>query len=263
MTYASTGHKKTQRGLDDGSSTTTKSKKRRQNPDEKAPPPPKEAGAQPAARKLTEVPKILPGERMGDYAARVDQALPVAGLVNKGSKKGVAGERRQQSRMEKRMQKMQKEWREEEARRKAKLEEQKEEEEEEDQEHGFEVNDQRSSSGKTKKGKRRRRKSQEDEDEDPWAVVAANRKREQEEKEKEKEKEKDGKGKGKGLVGLHDVVHAPPKFERVPKAKVSLGDAMRKGGLKKQVEMSEARKSVIEEYRRMMRERRGEQQIAS
>lgn len=247
MAYASTGQK-TPRGLDDGSSTT-KSKKRKRGRDNATVP-----EAQPAP-KPTEVPKILPGERMGDYAARVDQALPVAGLVSKGKTKGMVGER-QQSRMEKRMQRMQKEWREQEARRKARLE-QKEEEEKEDT-VGFD--DDEKGRGKSKnKGKRRKKNrggggaENEDEDEDPWAVVAANRKREQEDKENDV--------KGRGLVGLHDVVQAPPKLERVPKVKMGVGDAVKKGGLKKQVEISEARKSVIEEYRRMMRDRR-EQQVA-
>lgn len=191
---------------------------------------------------------------MGDYSARVDQALPVAGLVNKGKRKGVAGEKQPQSKLEKKMQRMQKEWRAEEVRRKANLEEQREEEEEED---GVEFDD---SYGKSKKKGKRRKKNLdgggdiEGEDEDPWAVVAANRKKEQEEKEKE--------GRGKGLVGLHDVVLAPPKFDKVPKVKVGVGDVMRKGGLKKQVEMSEARKNVIEGYRKMMRARR-EEQIAA
>ncbi|KAL8815794.1 MAG: hypothetical protein Q9223_005102, partial [Gallowayella weberi] len=91
-----------------------------------------------------------------------------------------------------------------------------------------------------------------DEDGDPWAVVAANRRREQEEKAKEKEK---GDGKG-GLIGLHDVVQAPPKFTAVPRTKVDVVDVIRKGGLKRQVELGEARRSVIEGYRRMMKERR-------
>ena len=54
--------------------------------------------------------------------------------------------------------------------------------------------------------KRKREKGQgglSDED-DPWPALAIKRRREIEEKEKEK-----GKG---GLVGLHDVVLAPPKF---------------------------------------------------
>lgn len=252
MTYASTGQK-TPKGLDDGFSTT-KSKKRKRGPDFENL---SEARPQPSST-LTEVPKILPGERMGDYSARVDQALPVAGLVNKGKRKDIVGER-QQSRMEKRMQKMQKEWREEEARRKARLEEQKEEEDE--GEDGVELNDvSDAKSGKSKKKGKRRKKNHdvggqmEDEDEDPWAIVAANRKREQEEKEKE--------GKGKGLVGLHDVVLAPPKFDKVPKVKVGVGDVVKKGGLKKQVEMGEARRSVIEGYRQMMRAKR-EQQVAA
>ncbi|KAL8686594.1 MAG: hypothetical protein Q9218_006997, partial [Villophora microphyllina] len=93
---------------------------------------------------------------------------------------------------------------------------------------------------------------EESEDDDPWAVVAANRKREQEEKEKRIT------GGGAGLVGLHDVVLAPPKFSKVPKAKFEvkdMADVIKKGGLKKQTELGEARKSVIEGYRAMMREK--------
>lgn len=64
------------------------------------------------------------------------------------------------------------------------------------------------------------------------------------------------------MVGLHDVVLAPPKFDKVPKVKVGVGDVVKKGGLKKQVEMGEARRSVIEGYRQMMRAKR-EQQVAA
>ncbi|KAI4120700.1 MAG: hypothetical protein LQ338_006824 [Usnochroma carphineum] len=216
MTYASTG-RKTPRGLDDGSSAHSQSRKRKRDSSQDM-------------DASTAVPKILPGERMGDYAARVDMALPVRGLVGKGR-----GER--QSRLEKRMQRMQREWREVDRR----LRERGEEEEEVEEDGG--------GAGKSaKKGKKRKGKGKGgvEDDEDPWAVVAKNRKREQEEKEKEKE------GRGGGLVGLHDVVLAPPKFER----KVKVGDVVKKGGLKRQVEVSEARREVVEGYRRMMRERR-------
>ncbi|KAL8824559.1 MAG: hypothetical protein Q9170_008119 [Blastenia crenularia] len=242
MTYASTGHK-TRRGLDDA---IPAGKKRKRTADDAV------EEKQPEF-KQSDVPRIMPGERMGDYAARVDQALPVAGLARKGEGR--------QTRMEKRMQRMQKEWMEGDKKRRERGEEEAEEAKdgEDDRFGGPKVGSMGSKKGK--KGRRRKKVANgelgelEDDDEDPWAVVAANRKRELEAKEKEKD------GRGGGLVGLHDVVQAPPKFEKVPRVKVGIEDVARKGGLKKQVEMSEARRQVVEGYRRIMRERRGEKVV--
>ncbi|KAI4112067.1 MAG: hypothetical protein LQ339_000074 [Xanthoria mediterranea] len=168
MNYTSTRHKPP-RGLDDGTtpSATNKKRKRNSHDEDQAGSPTVPNNVHPSSNSSSNptLPKILPGERMADFSARVNHALPVVGL-------------------------------------------------------------------------------------DPWAVVAANRKREQEAKEK-------GEGKG-GLVGLHDVVLAPPKFTKAPTKKVHVADVVRKGGLKRQVELSEARISVMEGYRRMMRERREE-----
>ncbi|KAI4282297.1 MAG: hypothetical protein L6R38_003031 [Xanthoria sp. 2 TBL-2021] len=255
MNYTSTGHK-TPRGLDDGiKQPTSKKRKRGSNNEEQA----TQNVAHTSGTTKADIPKILPGERMADYSARVDQALPVVGLVSKG--KGVGGLKERQTKTERKMQRMQKEWREADLRRKAKIQEAEEEAEEEEEGGGGRVTVGTTGSGKgKKKGKKRKNKGgggregsnddagDDDDDEDPWAVVAANRQREQEEKEK-------GEGKG-GLVGLHDVVLAPPKFTKVPTKKVDVADMVRKGGLKRQVELSEARASVIEGYRRMMRERR-------
>ncbi|KAL8758151.1 MAG: hypothetical protein Q9199_001688 [Rusavskia elegans] len=253
MNYTSTGHK-IPRGLDDGIKPSANKKRKRGSNDE-------EQAAQNVAHTSgttkADIPKILPGERMADYSARVDQALPVVGLASKG--KGVGGLKERQTKTERKMQRMQKEWREMDVRRKAKLQEAEEEAEEEEDGGGGRVTVNATGSGKgKKKGKKRRNKEGggregsdddgDEDDEDPWAVVAANRRREQEEKEK-------GEGKG-GLVGLHDVVLAPPKFTKVPTKKVDVADVVRKGGLKRQVELSEARASVIEGYRRMMRDRR-------
>ncbi|KAL8853902.1 MAG: hypothetical protein Q9221_001209 [Calogaya cf. arnoldii] len=253
MNYTSTGQK-TPRGLDDGiKPPTSKKRKRDSNNDEQT--------AQYAPRSSgTTIPKILPGERMGDYSARVDQALPVVGLISKG--KGIDGLKERQTKTERKMQKMQKEWREADMRRKEKLQEA-EEEAEEEEDGGGRVTVDAIGNGKGKKKKGKRRKSKggsgrdgsddggggaDDDEDDPWAIFAANRRREQDEKDK-------GEGKG-GLVGLHDVVLAPPKFTKVPTKKVDIADVVRKGGLKRQVELSEARTSVIEGYRRMMKERR-------
>ncbi|KAL9592130.1 MAG: hypothetical protein Q9179_007024 [Wetmoreana sp. 5 TL-2023] len=245
MKYASTGHK-TPRGLDDGKIPSKNTKKRKRDAVDT------EAERQVEDTMKPAVPKILPGEHMADFAARVDLSLPVAGLVNrgKGVGKGAEGVKERQSRMEKRMQRMQKEWREAEARRKAKLADAREDAQEED-----DFDDQggiNSGAGvivkskrKSKRRKNRRGEGGESENEDLWAVVAANRKREQEEKE----------NRTVGLVGLHDVVQAPPKFSKLPKVKM---DVVKKGGLKKQAELSEARRQVVEGYRQMMKERRNE-----
>ena len=60
-----------------------------------------------------------------------------------------------------------------------------------------------------------------------------------------------------GLVGLHDVVQAPPKLAKTKgKLKENTGLAKGGGGLKRIGELSEARKGVVEGYRALMRERR-------
>ncbi|KAL8655567.1 MAG: hypothetical protein Q9226_002992 [Calogaya cf. arnoldii] len=251
MNYTSTGQK-TPRGLDDGIKPPTSKKRKRESNNEEQNVP------RSSATTNTNIPKILPGERMADFSARVNQALPVIGLISKG--KGIGGLKERQTKTERKMQKMQKEWREADVRRKDKLQEA-EEEAEDEEDGGGRVTVNATGNGKgKKKGKKRKNKGgsgrdgsddggvADDDEEDPWAIVAANRRREQEEKEK-------GEGKG-GLVGLHDVVLAPPKFTKVPIKKVDVADVVRKGGLKRQVELSEARTSVIEGYRRMMRERR-------
>ncbi|KAL8659186.1 MAG: hypothetical protein Q9202_007248 [Teloschistes flavicans] len=255
MAYASTGLK-TPRGLDAApppprtplpSSSSRASKKRRHEDGEG----------------LGGTPRILPGERMGEFAARVDREMPLGrgGGAGKGKGKGKGkGEGERQSRLEMRMQRMQREWREEDRRRKEREEEAREEEE------GVEgVGDGVGAGGKgRKKGKRKGgmgggsggggvdNGGESEDEEDPWAIVARNRKREME----ERERVGNGGGGGGGLVGLHDVVQAPPKFSKLPKKrKTDVADMVKKGGLKRTVELSEARKAVIEGYRAMMREK--------
>lgn len=136
------------------------------------------------------------------------------------------------------MQKMQQQWREEDARRKAKREEAKEEAEE------LESGDELPPASKAKKSKKTGRKrncGSADEDEgDIWAAVAAKR----------KENEATG---GAGLVGVHDVVLAPPKLMKAPMEKFKTGSGKGVLGLKRQAEISEARREVVEGYRALMR----------
>lgn len=147
------------------------------------------------------------------------------------------------------MQKMQMEWRVEEARRKAKRVELREEQEmdgeNEDIVGGVGVG----------KGKGKRGKTGRDEEGDLWADVGKGRVDDLAGRDTEK-----GKGKGGGLVGLHDVVLAPPKFAKPPREKFKIKADGGKGGvlgLKRQGELSDARQRVVEGYRALMKEKAG------
>ena len=196
------------------------------------------------------VPTIQPREPLSSFAARVDAALPISGMSKKrGGAKEAGGER--QTRTERRMQKMQKEWREEDRRRKEKLEEKEDENADEDAvDELFKSARETKSKGGKKKGKRNGHHADIDEDDDPWAHLVAKRNEEQ--------NANSASRSGAGLVGLHDVVLAPPRFSRVPKGKQDLGVSKGGGGLKRQQELLEARTAVVEGYRQMMREKRGE-----
>ena len=226
-------------GLDDG---TRPSKKARKG--SKAESKPSVEAPAPAPVPL---PTIQPREPLSSFAARVDAALPFSGL----SKKSGGAGRERQTKTERKMQKMQKEWREEDRRRKEKLEE--EVEGEGADEEGLDGFWKTANKPKSeRKGKRRGHAEDVDDDDndDPWAHLAAKR--------REESDATTASGLGAGLVGLHDVVLAPPKFSKVPKGKENLGLNKGAGGLKRQQELSEARMTVVEGYRRMMREKRGE-----
>ncbi|EMC98093.1 hypothetical protein BAUCODRAFT_120997 [Baudoinia panamericana UAMH 10762] len=197
--------------------------------------------SEPAPEKL-ELPKILPGERLADYNARVDQALPVGGLARKGKGPKIDGLKERQTRTEKRLHKMYAAWREEDVRLKEKKEEQLEAEEEaEDERRALYGEDYNTS--ELRKGKRRKVMGENTEvkDEDPWAILKERRERPR---------------------GLHDVVQAPPNLKVVPKEKFKVRNNAKvdvtnvpsaAGSLKRREELSEARRDVIARYRAMMK----------
>lgn len=270
MNYQTIG-RKPPKGLDDGAPA---SKKRKRNAESKlAATTPIEPGSV--------VPTILPTEPLSAFSARVDAAIPVSGLArSKRNSVTVVGPRERQTRMEKRMQRMQAEWREAAAKRKEKFSEEEEVAEAEEIEGGDGFGDGKVGgvSGSGKKGskikakgniKRRKGLAATDDneiidDDDPWTVIAAKR--------LVNSSNTASRSRSAGLVGLHDVVLAPPKFSEVPKRKpmtenTVIGGARhvrsvsKKGstiGLKRQEELGEARRSVVETYRRMMNGRRGE-----
>ena len=59
-----------------------------------------------------------------------------------------------------------------------------------------------------------------------------------------------------GLVGLHNVVQAPPKLHKGKMKHNSSFGKKSAGGMKRVGELREARKGVVEGYRALMRERR-------
>ena len=229
-----TGYRPPRSGLDDGNRPSKKRKS--SNPTSDAAP-----IAPPIA---LPVPKIQPHEPLSSFAARVDAALPFSGLTKKGGGGKKGGER--QTKTEKKMQKMYKEWREEDKRRKETREAEDDEGLEGEGNEGLLAI---KKNGKRKGGKRKRGRGEsgdtadaDDDEGDPWAHT--------------KVKGSDDRGSGNGLVGLHDVVLAPPKLSKVPK--YPGGSNIGKGvlGLKRQAELLEARKTVVADYRQMMSEAR-------
>lgn len=245
-------------GLDDGSKPTKTAKKRKtaaagNDVASAAPQDPSAAAASTTTK--PEMPRIMPGERMADFSARVDAALPISGLARKGSVK-VEGVKRQRTKLEKKITRMQDEWRERDRRMRNRAAEEEEDAEIEAILEGKEgatasiiLRDPDEVVGKkkkkTKKGKKGRKgKGGEDSDEDPWAVVAKARKA--------------AEGASTGLIGVHDVVQAPPRFAVAPKEKFKVRDAVggeasdlpgSAGDLRRREELSEARRSALGTYR--------------
>ncbi|MCJ1311213.1 hypothetical protein MMC25_004884 [Agyrium rufum] len=230
--------------------------------------------------------RILPHEPLSSFAQRVNASLPISGLTRKGTRAidKAMGLKVKQTKNEKKMQRMQAEWREGYRRRKEQREEELEEEEMDRVVDGGQggregggSGDNRSATGGTgvgsgprfedvvgsgtgKKAKRKlggggkKKKSggggneNEKEDEydsegDPWAVIKKIR----------AEEERKAGVEGGGLVGLHDVVQAPPQFRRVPSEKFQAADVPNRGAnLRAREELGAARREVVSGYRKMM-----------
>lgn len=237
--------KKFRSGLDDGSKDTAAKKKKKS----KAPEGDVTVEMDTAQE---DTPTIRPGEKLSDFARRVDAALPVMGLVNKSGKKDPLGLKTQRTRKEKKMHKLYDEWRREEAAIQEKRREEAEEAEEaelDNEEAGvkwkLDLQDQ-AGKGKKKKGKKGRSvwESTEADDEDPWEELKKKR--------------------GEKKVGLHDFAQAPPELKTKPKelfkvrgAGVDVGTIPKAAGsLKKREELQSVREEVLASYRKMMQGRR-------
>ncbi|KAG8416002.1 hypothetical protein J3459_013879 [Metarhizium acridum] len=171
-----------------------------------------------------EVPRIKPGEDMRSFSARVDTALPVAGLTKKTKTKDgkdSLGIKVQRTRKERKMHKLYDQWRAEER----KIQEQKEEEREPARETG------------NKKSRKRKGKGRE---EDPWIELVRKR--------------------GEARIGLHDVAQAPPELHhKKTRKQLEVGgatvdvDSIPKsaGSLRRREELQTARDDVVEAYRKI------------
>jgi len=196
-----------------------------------------------------EIPRILPGERMSEFSARVDAALPISGLVNKTVRGGKdpLGLKMARTKKEKKMHRMYEEWRAQDRKIKEKRQEALElAKAEEDIEEGvkwkvdMEIADQKCK----KKGMMKKvpREVDDGDNDDPWAAV---------------KRERDD-----GPKSLHDVAKAPPQFTKLPKekfrvrgARVNIEDVPKaSGSLRRREELGEVRRSVVEGYRQMMKE---------
>ena len=192
----------------------------------------------------TALPQLRPGERMNDFSARVDAALPVIGLARKTpTVRNKDGVRQARNKPQRRQQNMQKEWREIDARWKEKVAEAKEEAEEEYDEIWRSFDD-----GASRKKRRNRGKAAVDNEGDPWAAVGKARQT------------------STKLVGLHDVVQDVPKLTVVPKRKMRITDGATvdvdnvpqlSGSLKRREELGDSRRATIQAYRDMTRKRKG------
>ena len=240
--------KRLPKGLDDGTAQPGKKNSKKRKLDTAGIPATQEVP--PPVQTHPQTPRILPGERLADFAARVDQALPMTGLrgTDKQRAAKVPGLKERTTKHNKRLERMQKEWRAAETRRQEKREEEMDEREDEREEQGLLWNGV-GNSGKRRKGAKSGGKGAEDggagDDEDPWKAL---------EKSRADTKQRN----------LQDVVQAPPQLLRTVRRStfkevggggvgVDVGNVPgRVGSLRKREELGEARRTVIEGYRKMM-----------
>lgn len=189
--------------------------------------------------------QIKPGEDLRAFAARVDAAMPLAGVSTKSGIKGskdLDGIKVKRTRKERKMHKLYDQWREEEQ----KIQDQREEDKELAAERELENNgagvlppsilEDGEGTKKKKKGKRGKDAS----DDDPWADLKKKR--------------------GEVKHSLNDVVEAPPELHKkqsrllkvVGTATVNVGSTPKAAGsLRRREQLEEERKDVVEAYRRI------------
>jgi hypothetical protein len=151
------------------------------------------------------VPTIKPGERLSEFAARVNAALPLGGLINKTVRNGKdpLGLKVRRTKKERKMHKLYDEWRKQDSKIKEKREEELERAEYQEMEDDalgvkWKIDH---DEGTSKRKKNRKRGGYAGEtaamEEDPWEEIKRNR--------------------GEAKIGLHDVAQAPPELKKLSK----------------------------------------------
>lgn len=209
--------------------------------------------------------KILPGEKLSDFAARVDQQMPLSSMnKSQGPGQSVNLPKIREERItkhEKHLRKLQKGWREDEAKIREKEAEERELKEAENEDLNELWKEWQIEAGKAKakkKGpgaKKKKRKGDDGndindyDDDDPWAKLNT--------------RERAAKP-----VNPLEVVQAPPESLTKPReifrvrrgvggAEVDVANVpAAAGSLRRREELAKERKTIVEEYRRLMAEKR-------
>ncbi|KAL4980086.1 hypothetical protein BDW66DRAFT_125587 [Aspergillus desertorum] len=188
-------------------------------------------------------PKILPGEKLSDFAARVDREMPLSDM-KRSSKPATPNDlpkirETRTTKHEKRLKRLQAQWREDDARIKEREAAEREEREEEMEEQLQLWKDWEAEAGK----KRRRKGVDDDDGPDPWAKLKKKR----------------------AAVNPFEVAQEPPQLKKPREvfkvrggAKVDVANVPASvGSLRRREELASERRNIVEEYRRLMAEKRG------
>lgn len=201
-------------------------------------------------------PKILPGEKLSDFAARVDRELPLSAMKRSNNPTAsdvpkLRGERL--TKHERRLRRLQRQWRAEEERIQERENEEKDEREADmDDQNQLWKQWEAEAGKKKKKGPATKKKKEEDDgdsdaddDPDPWAKL--NR-----------------PDRVNKPANPFDVAQAPPQLSKA-KGKFKVRGGARVdvanvpgavGSLRRREELAGERRNVVEEYRRLMAEKR-------
>jgi hypothetical protein len=262
MQFRETGRRPS--GLETGEKKTNK--KRKREGEDKGTPQKKQTAAEikpePKPTKETKavVPKIMPGERLSEFAARVDREMPLSAMT-KNIQGGVKVRDHKMTKHEKHLRKLQAGWREDDIKIKEREQAEAEERAAEMEEYLDTMKEWEleARGGKAKKKgtvpKKSKKKSGTDEDgphdsgddnPDPWAKL----------KKRDKERQ----------ANPFETAKAPPElikpreiFKIRGGAKVDVANVPNAvGSLRRREELAGERRNIVEEYRRLMAERRGQ-----
>ncbi|KAL2819119.1 hypothetical protein BJX63DRAFT_28178 [Aspergillus granulosus] len=202
-------------------------------------------------------PKILPGEKLSDFAARVDREMPLSDMKRSSNPSTPSNlpkiKDHRTTKHEKHLRRLQAQWREDDARIKEKEAAEREEREEEMEEQLRLWKEWEAESGKKKRnpnaatGKQKKKGGgaegvEYDDGPDPWAKLKKKR----------------------AAVNPFDVAQEPPQLKKPREvfkvrggAKVDVANVPASvGSLRRREELANERRNIVDEYRRLMAEKR-------